>query len=285
MEPCLFIYMLCTAISSLAVQNMHLEKACRVNFNFSDDVCDRIRDRDTSELTAELFQIHTLVAQVVAWKFPLTTAIPAVMVIFIGAWSDKYKKRKICILFPFIGEIIANIGLLLATYYFRELPLRGTALIEALPAALTGSYIIIFMGMFSFMADRTTVENRTFRLGLVTICVTLGTPTGTALSGILLRYLGYYGVFSLELVLYVVAFVYGLFKLEDVLPREEAKIESRDVVNKYTKIFREVLQLVAVTVKVAFKRRAFSGRAEIFCVLALYLLMVGPLYGEFFLNL
>lgn len=281
-EPCLFIYMLCTAISSLAVQNMHLEKACRVNFNYSDDVCDRIRDRNTTDLKEELVQIHSLVAKVVAWKFPLQTAIPAVMVIFVGAWSDKYKKRKICILFPFIGEIIANIGLLLATYYFRELPLRGTALIEALPAALTGSYIIIFMGMYSFMADRTSVENRTFRLGLVTICVTLGTPTGTALSGILLRALGYYGVFSLLLVLYTVSFLYGLFKLEDVLPSDEVEAEKCDVQNRCLKMSCEVLHLVGNTVKVALRRRELRGRTQIFCVLALYLLMVGPLYGEYF---
>lgn len=280
-EPCLFVYMLCTAISSLAVGNMHLEKACRVNFNFSEDVCDRIRDRNTTGLENEVIQIHSLVATVVAWKFPLQTAIPAVMVIFVGAWSDKYKKRKICILFPFIGEIFANIGLLLATYYFRELPLSTTALIEALPAALSGSYIIIFMGMFSFMADRTTVENRTFRLGLVTICVTLGTPTGTALSGILLRTLGYYGVFSLLLVLYTFSFLYGFLKLEDIVPCDEVRKDGDASGSKFSKISREVLQLVAKTVMVALRPRVLKGRTQIFCVLVLYLLMVGPLYGKY----
>lgn len=277
-EPCLLVYMLCTAISSLAVQNMHLEKACRVNFDYGEEVCDRIRDRNTTGLENQLIQIHSLVAKVVAWKFPLQTAIPAVMVIFVGAWSDKYKKRKICILFPFIGEILSNIGLLLATYYFKELPLRTTALIETLPAALSGSYIIIFMGMFSFMADRTTVENRTFRLGLVTICVTLGTPTGTALSGILLRTLGYYGVFSLLLALHTFSFLYGLLKLEDVLPSEARDPGVSE--GKCISTCREVLQMVASTVMVALRPRVLRGRTQIFSVLLLYLLMVGPLYGK-----
>lgn len=279
-EPCLFVYMLCTAISSLAVQNMHLEKACKVNFDFGEDVCDRIRDRNTTGLENELIQIHSMVAKVVAWKFPLQTAIPAVMVIFVGAWSDKYKKRKICILFPFVGEIFANIGLLFATYYFKKIPLASTALIEALPAALSGSYIIIFMGMFSFMADRTTVENRTFRLGLVTICVTLGTPTGTALSGILLRTLGYYGVFSLLLALYTFSFLYGLLKLEDILPDDEAKHDGGVSGSKSSNILQEVLYLVANTVMVALRPRLLRGRTQIFCILVLYLLMVGPLYGK-----
>nr|XP_021182172.2 uncharacterized protein LOC110370614 [Helicoverpa armigera] len=279
-EPCLFIYMLCTAISSLAVMNMHLDKACRVNFDYGSDICDRISRRNTTGLDEEDKEIQSLVAAVVAWKFPLQTAIPAVMVLFVGAWSDKYKKRKICILFPFIGEIICNIGLLFATYFFKELSLTATALIEALPAAFTGGYIIIFMGMFSFMTDRTTIENRTFRLGLVTICVTAGTPTGTALSGILLRSLGYYGVFSLLLVLYTLSFLYGLFRLEDVVNPEDASRYVAPEKKQEWNVLKDVFQLVGNTVMVAVKPRAFAGRTQIFCVLLLYLLMVGPLYGD-----
>lgn len=279
-EPCLFVYMMCTAISSLAVQNMHLEKACRVNLAYGDDICDRIANRNTTGLDEEMKQVQSLVAQVVAWKFPLQTAIPAVMVLFVGAWSDKYKRRKMCILTPFIGEIMCNIGLLFATYYFKELSLTATALFEALPAAFTGSYIIIFMGMFSFMADRTSIENRTFRLGLVTICVSAGTPTGTALSGILLRILGYYGVFSLLLVLYILSFLYGLIRLEDVVTPDEIKTNDDLEVDKKLKCFKDVFELVGNTVMVAFRPRRLGGRTQIACVILLYLLMVGPLYGD-----
>ncbi|CAG5049224.1 unnamed protein product [Parnassius apollo] len=254
-EPCLFTFMLCTALSSLAVQNMHLEKSCRVNLQYSDEICDRIRDRNTTGLEKELNNVQSSVAKVVAWKFPLQTAIPAIMVLFIGAWSDKTKKRKICILFPFTGEIIANIGLLFATYYFNELSLTATALIEALPAAFTGSYIIIFMGMYSFMADRTTIENRTFRLGVVTICVSLGTPTGTALSGILLRVLGYYG-------------------------ENYNAISDYSGNNKFKEKLKEIFKLVAETAMVAVRPRAFGLRTQIFSVILLYIIMVGPLYGD-----
>ncbi|XP_053614630.1 proton-coupled folate transporter-like [Plodia interpunctella] len=279
-EPCLFMYMLCTSLSSLVVQNMHLEKSCRVNFNFGEDICDRIRDLNTTGLENELNQVQILVANVIAWKFPLQTAIPAVMVLFVGAWSDKYKKRKICILFPFTGEIVTNIGLLFATHYFKEISLIGTALIEALPAAFTGSYIIIFMGMYSFMADRTTVENRTFRLGIVTIFVSFGTPTGTVLSGILLRALGYYGVFSLLIVLHSLSFLYGLFRLEDIVNEDEITSNHEVAESRVKRVFRSVFDLVGSTILVALRPRASNGRFQIFIVIVLYLLMVGPLYGD-----
>ncbi|KAL0820485.1 hypothetical protein ABMA28_006350 [Loxostege sticticalis] len=279
-EPCLFLYMLCTQLSSLAVQNMHLEKSCRVHYDFGDDVCDRIRDLNTTGLEAELNQVQALVATVMAWKFPLQTAIPAVLVLFVGAWSDKYKKRKICILFPFVGEIITNSGLLLATYYFKELSLQATALIEALPAALTGSYIFIFMGMYSFMADRTTVENRTFRLGVVTIFVSFGNPAGTALSGVLLRGLGFYGVFTLLLCLHICSFVYGVLRLEDITTDDINLVVDETNRNKCVKLFSDVFGLVGNTVLVALRPRAMNGRMQIVLVIALYLIMVGPLYGD-----
>ncbi|XP_039759477.1 uncharacterized protein LOC120633350 [Pararge aegeria] len=279
-EPCLFVYMLCTALSSLAVQNMHLEKSCRVNCAFSEEVCDRIRDRNTTGLTFEQTQVQSLVAKVVAWKFPLQTGIPAVMVLFIGAWSDKTKKRKICILLPIFGEIITNIGLLLATYYFYELSLIATVLIEALPAAFTGSYVVIFMGMYSFMADRTTVESRTFRLGLVTICVTLGTPTGTVLSGILLQSLGYYGVFSTLICLHASAFLYGVLRLEDVLPSEVHRPVRVSGQSNFKQLWHDVFGLVTTTVLVAVRPRAYGMRKQILSVVILYVIMVGPLYGD-----
>ncbi|KAJ2948494.1 hypothetical protein O0L34_g7744 [Tuta absoluta] len=277
-EPCIFIYQLCIALSSLTVQNMHLEKSCRVNLNFTEEICDRIRDRNTTGLEDELNQVQTLVAKVIAWKFPLQTAIPAAMVLFVGAYSDKYRRRKFCILLPMIGEICVNIGLLFATFYFYQLSLIETALIEALPAAFSGSYILLFMGMYSFMSDRTTINNRTFRLGIVAIFVNFGTPLGTALSGVLLRVIGYYGMFLLLLALHSFSFLYGLFRLEDVCPAD-APSDSGRKSELFSKLC-EVFELVGKTVVVLFKPRAFRGRAQIFAVLALYLIMVGPLYGD-----
>lgn len=282
-EPCIFIYYFCLQLSSMTVQNMHLEKSCRVNFQYGDEICDRIRDRNTTGLEHELNQVQSLVAKVIAWKFPLQTAIPAVMVLFVGAWSDKTRKRKICVLSPIFGEILVNIGLLFATYFFYELSLFGTALLEALPAALSGSFIVIFMGMYTFLTDRTSVATRTYRLGLAGMCISLGNPLGTALSGVLLHALGYYGMFSLILALHIISFLYGLFRLEDICAVEDPRSSECEGKNiAWTKIC-EVFGLVVNTVLVAIKPRAFMGRTQIFLVLALYLIMVGPLYGKLFL--
>lgn len=281
-EPCVFVYYFCLTLSSLTVQNMHLEKSCRVNYQFSDEICDRIRDRNTTGLEYELNQVQRLVAKVLAWKFPLQSAIPAVMILFLGAWSDKSRKRKIFIVSPIFGEILVNIGLLLSTYFFYDLSLFGTALLEALPSALFGSFIIMFLGFYSFLTDRTSVADRTYRLGLAGMCISLGGPLGTALSGVMLRALGYYGMFSLILGLHTINFLYGLFRLKDIcVVKEPNSSEYKGKIVVFKKI-REVFVLVVNTVLVIIKPRPFMGRIQIFLLLALYLIIVGPNFGKYF---
>lgn len=46
----------------------------------------------------------------------------------------------------------------------------------------------MLMGVFSYIADITTEEERTLRIGIVNLCFSLGVPIGMAFSGILLKY-------------------------------------------------------------------------------------------------
>lgn len=46
-EPLLVAYIIPSAMSMLATQNLALEKACRINLNYSDEICDALSRRDT----------------------------------------------------------------------------------------------------------------------------------------------------------------------------------------------------------------------------------------------
>lgn len=45
----------------------------------------------------------------------------------------------------------------------------------------------MLMGVFSYIADITTTESRTLRIGIVNLCFSLGVPVGMAFSGVLLQ--------------------------------------------------------------------------------------------------
>lgn len=50
-EPLVLCYIMPSVLAQLATQNLNLEKACRVNMNYGDLICDSLRDRDIGNYT------------------------------------------------------------------------------------------------------------------------------------------------------------------------------------------------------------------------------------------
>lgn len=223
-EPILACYVMPSVLASLATQNLNLEKACLVNLNYSTEICDALKSRQTENYTEHEEKVQTLIAQIQAWKNVVQTAIPVIIILFVGAWSDKTGKRKACILMPIVGEFLTCLGFIVNTYYFLELPAEVAALTESIFPAITGGWFTNFVGTFSYIGDITTPEDRTYRVGIVNLCMSLGYPIGSALSGVLLTWIGYYGIFSLSASLYLFSLIYGHFYLEDPSPKPRDKV-------------------------------------------------------------
>ncbi|CAH2232455.1 jg19388 [Pararge aegeria aegeria] len=164
-EPILACYIMPSVLASLATQNLNLEKACLVNLNYSSEICDALKSRQTENYTEYEEKVQTLIAGIQAWKNVVQTAIPVLIILFVGAWSDKTGKRKACILMPIVGEFITS---------------------------LVGGWYTNFIGVFSYIGDITSPEDRTYRIGIANLCMSLGYPIGSALSG---KYLGVFGFF------------------------------------------------------------------------------------------
>ncbi|KAF5270431.1 hypothetical protein FQR65_LT05619 [Abscondita terminalis] len=276
-EPMVACYIMPSVLASLATQNLNLEKACRVNLAYPVEVCDALTARSTLNYTKEEAAVQQLVASMAVWKTILQSALPAFLILFIGAWSDRSGLRKPCMLMPIVGEFCTIIGLMTCTYFFYELPMEVCAIVEALFPALTGGWFTMFMGVFSYIADVTTVEMRTLRIGFVNVFCSVGIPIGMALSGILYKKIGFYGVFSVSGILYIVAFVYGYFKIEET-PRENAtgKLKSRCSFFKEFFDWNHILD----TMKVAFKQGENNRRIKIMMLMLVVMVVIGPMHGE-----
>lgn len=99
-EPILACYITPSVLATFALQNLNLEKACRVNLNISSDICDALKLRQTENYTEYEDQVQRLIASVQVWKNLIQTAIPVMLILFVGMWSDKTGRRKVCILIP-----------------------------------------------------------------------------------------------------------------------------------------------------------------------------------------
>ncbi|XP_029667705.1 uncharacterized protein LOC115238223 isoform X1 [Formica exsecta] len=285
-EPMVACYVIPSVLSSLATQNLILEKACRVNLAYSDEICSALSARNTSGYEAEETAVQQLVARMQTWKTPLQSALPAILILFMGAWSDRTGLRKPCMLLPIIGEFFSSVTLIACTYWFHELPMEAVVL-EAVWPALTGGWFTMFMGIFSYIADITSVESRTLRIGAANVFLSLGVPIGMALSGILYTKLGFYGVFTISMVCYVMSFVYGLVVIKEP-PRvlaERARKKTLPSKGKRISVCAFILNFFSLrhieeTFRVAFKKGANNRQKRVIVLMVIIMVVIGPLYGE-----
>lgn len=284
-EPMLGCYIVASVIASLATQNLNLQKACRVNLRFSDQVCTALERQEKQNYTHEEIAVQQLVAEMIIWRTIVQSSIPAALIIFIGAWSDRTGRRKPGMLMPIIGEFLTSMGLILCTYFYYELPMEVAGLTEAIFPALTGGWMTMFMAVFSYVGDITTVKTRTLRIGVVNVFCSVGVPIGTALSGVLYRELGLYGVYTISSLLYIFSFFYGVFaisesgnKPEKVKPKGNDQVEPVRKGCSLGKFFD--LHHVRETFKVTFKDDGHSRRLRIILLMVVVIVVMGPLHGK-----
>lgn len=241
-EPLLAGLIIPSIISRFAMGNLNLDKACRVNKNFGDKICDALIRRNTNDYVDYERQIQMLIASIDIWKSIVQTLIPCIILMFLGAWSDRTGKRKLCILMPIFGEFLTSINNIINVYFFYEIPVQITILLEVLFNACTGGWVIMFLGVFSYISDITEEKDRTYRVGLVNICMTAGVPIGLGLSGIILKYVGYYGVFSMTAILFLMCILYGMIFLKepDVLLQEKGVKPVSNIT--WTIIYNDILR-------------------------------------------
>ncbi|CAB3244233.1 unnamed protein product [Arctia plantaginis] len=273
-EPIFIGLVMPSMLCRLAIQNLNLDKTCRVKLNLSDPICDALIERK-GNLTIYEADIQNIIANIESWKSIIATAIPTLLVIFMGAWSDRTGNRKVCILLPFIGEFLVCVSNLLSTYFFYEIGVEVTMFLEAIFPAVTGGWVMVYLGVFSYISDITDEESRTFRVGVVNLCLTAGIPVGTALSGILLKVLGYYGIFIISGSVYVMTFIYGLIALESNTKASRGNAEKEKPVT-----CSDMVTLIKETAEVAVKKRESNYRKKIILTLLVVAIIYGPNHGE-----
>lgn len=291
-EPMLAAYIIPSVLASLATQNLNLEKACRVNLKYGDEVCTALEARDTELYKDQDAEVQKLVAGMSIWKTLLQSSLPAVLIMFMGSWSDRRGKRKPCMLLPIIGEFLTSIGLILCTYFFYELPMEVAGVTEALFPALTGGWMTMFMAIFSYIGDVTTIKTRTLRIGVVNVFTSIGIPIGTALSGVLYKQIGYYGVFSLSGSMYVFSFFYGYFRIretkkpvkEELLTEKPTEIgpEEQGLWGKVVHFLKDFFnsEHIKDTMNVAFKEGSNNRKKRVILLMIVVMVVIGPMHGE-----
>lgn len=214
-EPTMILFVISSVLMMTTSQNLSLEKACRVNLNFTDEICKALRNQDVSSENKYEKETQLLLTSAMRWRTYITATVPSIAAIFIGVWADATGHRKMFVLMPICGQILICISDIINSIYFYELNLEYLVFAEAIFEGLSGGWCIIIMTTFSYISVITTDETRTFRLGLVNFCMTAGFPIGMSVSGILLSNFGYIGCYSIAGCLNFVNLLYSTFWVKD----------------------------------------------------------------------
>ncbi|XP_041976365.1 proton-coupled folate transporter-like [Aricia agestis] len=277
-EPTVALFMMTSIITMLSTQNLNIDKACRVNLEYNEAVCTALKLRQRENLTNEEDEVQRLVASVEGWKSVIHTAFPIILMMFIGAWSDRTGRRKICIQLPVAGELISCILNIINTYFYQA-SVEWTAFCSIIFLSLSGGWYTMFLGGYSYIVDITSEETRTYRLGVLSLGVTVAFPVGIGLSGIILRYAGYYGVFGIAVLIHSINFLYLYFYIEDHRWLENVKKDKqKGCVGFLVDFFN--FDSLKETVQIVFKKGPNNRRLKICLILFLVCLTFGPIWGE-----
>lgn len=79
-------------------------RVCRSELNEDEEVCRRLERKEDGLNSKDLeTQVQPFVASFNSYKVMIESLIPAVMSLFVGAWSDKHGRKRV-IIFSYSGE-------------------------------------------------------------------------------------------------------------------------------------------------------------------------------------
>nr|XP_027217831.1 proton-coupled folate transporter-like [Penaeus vannamei] len=202
LEPVMMIDGACNQAMMLLAENVQMNKICTVNLNISKEICSNLTSHHEENILVQrelsIFAFYNSI---------IMSAIPFLMVLFMGAWSDRYG-RKIPLLLTFTGHLFHASGYLLNNWQ-SAWPVEVIYLVTFLEA-LGGGYMCLLSTATSYVSDICSEENRTSRVSTATSFWYLGGPLGTLLSAVVLRHSGYDLALGLVFTAYVSAICYIL---------------------------------------------------------------------------
>ncbi|XP_039955232.1 uncharacterized protein LOC120771347 isoform X1 [Bactrocera tryoni] len=249
-EPFFFFYLMASVFNAVAMQNFPLDKACRVNLGYNKIVCDTTLDKSELGIECDDFNFENttlgavaadaalsigsmgfnytvckaeieaqkLAADVSGKRAPIAAIFPLIVLLFAGGWSDRYNKRKPCMIMPIIGELLSFSCLLISAIFFDALPMEFGAYCEAIVPALFGGLTFCLMAIYSYITIATPEKDRIFRFGIFAMFVTAVPFIGQPISGFLFQKLGYIFSFGMAASFQVIAILYIIFFIKEVQP-------------------------------------------------------------------
>ncbi|XP_047996809.1 proton-coupled folate transporter-like [Leguminivora glycinivorella] len=254
-EVPLFLTLMGLALSGTAVNNIVLYRICVHSLDYSKDVCRGFLSPDNTNDTHEIEEEVQKYATFFQMVSSIQAIFPAVLSLFIGAWSDAHG-RKPLIVWPLFG--VTMTGMLITVYSMLDGLGPWWYIFAVLPFSVTGGYTVLITGSYCYISDTTTTDKRSIKIFMVEGAVAVGNIAGSMLSAHLLRLIGNTYLLLIVTALYVTAYSStNIFLYESLTSAEPPQGGLRSIID---------IGLIKKMVTDCLKQRPNHGRAKIFLV-------------------
>lgn len=270
-EPVFFLKAIASTLIYQSYQDLLLLKACSVNLNYEEDICEALRLKNvTNETQIQNKEVHKYTARTVGWSSIVEQVLPIILVLCAGTYSDRFG-RKLCIVVSLFGFTLQAMFLLLNTL-IPSWSAEAAAVSFFLPLSLTGSFLVMNLSLYSYLADITTLGARTYRIGYATTAGRFGSFFISLLGiFIVFRLLNLGEIFTLATALYGACFVYSLIRIKET---------RKEIVNKqlFSQLFTGRLALQSMCSVI--KKREGNARKHLLLALVVCFLQKGQVAGK-----
>lgn len=209
-EPTMFLYMMAFMVTSVIEQAFFVYRACRVNHNFTEEICTNLEQHDDYKKI-----VQKTVSDFHQWNGILGHVVPIILALFLGSWSDR-RGRKLPLIMGLVGKLIYSVMFVVNTYQ-THWPLEYIIYTATIPSALTGADVAIFASCFAYISDVSSVKQRTIRVTILDACYLVTIPVGVALGTYLFTSVvnkSYSVMFMINASLLFLAIVYSVVVLK-----------------------------------------------------------------------
>lgn len=262
LEPAILLLFYSWNVSSAVFTNQVVYQACTVTLGFNQTDCALLGTENETEAIQELErQVQPYTANILMVKSLIESIIPALCSMFIGPWSDKYGRKPV-LMSTFIGSFFTYSLVTLVCFISGRYQVDPWYYVLAyIPAALSGGNCALITGVFCYITDVTSEQNRAVKMGVLEAAIFSGLLLGVLSSSYILRWTNATTVFAIAAGCILVGILYILFYIEESIRPDELDNST----SKLREMFR--FELVSDLFHTCFKRRPNFDRVIIWLVI------------------
>ncbi|XP_026833328.1 proton-coupled folate transporter isoform X1 [Drosophila erecta] len=220
-EPTMFLYMFAFMITSVVEQNFFIYKSCRVNRNFTEEICLNLNKPENEEFRKKAMSTNAWFLQ---WESISAHVFSIILALFLGSFSDR-RGRKLPLLMGLVGKFFYS-TMIVVNAKMPTWPVQNIIYSATLPSSLTGADVAIFASCFAYISDISTLEQRTIRVTILDVIYLSAMPLGVALGSHLFYNVfnqSYADMFIVNASLLALAIIYTLCALKwQTTPRQRS---------------------------------------------------------------